>query len=165
MIEIKEALPNEFNIIQDIAYKTWPSTYGKILSNSQLEYMLDLFYSIEGLNKNVGIGHHFLIAKENETPLGFASYVHNYPENGVTKIPKIYILPEAQGKGIGKLLIEAIEMQARKNHSTKVTLNVNRSNPAIGFYEKIGFVITGQEDIELEHGYLMEDYIMERTLP
>ncbi len=165
MVIVKECFPNELNIIQDIAYKTWPVTYAGIVSNVQLDYMLKLFYSLEGLNKNLEDGHHFLLATEDGNALGFASYVNRYQNQLVTRIPKIYILPEAQGKGIGKLLIDKVAIQAKKDQSEKLSLNVNRNNVAIGFYKKIGFEITAEEDIALDHGYLMEDYIMEKQLP
>lgn len=164
MITINEALPNEYNIIQDIARKTWPVAYGAILSNIQMEYMLDMFYSIEALNKNADKGDHFLLAKENGIPLGFASYEPNYRSKPITRIHKIYILPEAQGKGIGKLLMEKMELLARKNHSQFLSLNVNRYNKAQLFYQKLGFEITAEEDIEIGNSYLMEDYIMEKIL-
>ena len=164
MVTIKECFPNELNIIQDIAYKTWPVTYALILSDVQLDYMLQLFYSLDGLNKNLEDGHHFLLALEDGNALGFASYVNRYQNQLVTRIPKIYILPEAQGRGIGKLLIDEVARQATKAQSQKLSLNVNRSNNAVGFYKKIGFEITGEEDIKLDHGYLMEDFIMEKQL-
>lgn len=164
MIKIKEALPNELNIIQDIAHQTWPVTYAEILTNEQLAYMLERFYSTEALNGNLKNGHHFLLAKENDTALGFASYVHNHPENYTTRIPKIYILPEMQGKGIGKLLLDAIESEARKNGSAKLALNVNRNNKAKTFYEHLGFVVTKEENVPIGNGYFQEDYVMEKPL-
>jgi ribosomal protein S18 acetylase RimI-like enzyme len=163
-IIIKEAMPNEFNIIQDIAHKTWPVTYGDILSNIQLSYMLELFYSLETLNKNVSNAQEFLIAWKADTPIGFASFEHNYNRDGNTHIHKIYILPEMQGTGAGKRLMEAIELEAKKGNSTSLTLNVNRSNSARDFYKKIGFEIIQEVDIELDHGYLMEDYVMQKSL-
>ncbi len=77
---------------------------------------------------------------------------------------KIYLLPDAQGKGAGKLLIDTIEILARENHSVAVSLNVNKFNNALSFYKKIGFEIVSEEDIALEHGYKMEDYRMEKKL-
>jgi ribosomal protein S18 acetylase RimI-like enzyme len=41
---------------------------------------------------------------------------------------------------------------------------VNRFNKAVSFYQKMGFEIVGEEDVELDHGYLMEDYKMEFKL-
>jgi hypothetical protein len=38
---------------------------------------------------------------------------------------------------------------------------VNRYNKARQFYEKMGFVVIGEEDIDIGNNYLMNDYIME----
>jgi len=45
-----------------------------------------------------------------------------------------------------------------------LTLNVNRYNSAKKFYKKNGFTVVKSEDIELEHGYLMEDYVLVKSL-
>ncbi|RTY95053.1 GNAT family N-acetyltransferase [Flavobacterium sp. GT3R68] len=163
MITITEATTADIHTIQQIAYQTWPDTYGKILSKVQLVYMLDSFYSEETLRDNmVNKHHHFLLAIENGVALGFVSYEHNYNQRKVTRIHKIYVLPETQGKGIGKLLLYKIEALAKENNSTTLSLNVNRMNKALTFYQKIGFEIVADEDIEIGHGYLMEDFVMEK---
>lgn len=164
MIRLFEATTQDLKTIQEIAYQTWPATYGKILSKEQLNYMLSQFYSEESLKNNVQNGHHFLLAKEDNIDLGFVSYEHNYKQEPVTRIHKIYILPQTQGKGIGKLLIDAVEDLAKENHSVALSLNVNRFNKALTFYQKIGFEIISEEDIEIGRGYLMEDYKMEKKL-
>src|SRR5690606_40585127 len=53
----------------------------------------------------------------NETTLGFIGIQHNYKNESVTRIHKIYLLPETQGKGIGKKVIEEIQKMALQNHS------------------------------------------------
>ena len=164
MIVIKEAQPNELNIIQNIARRTWPVTYGGILTGAQIQYMLDLFYSTEALSENLEDGHHFVLARENDEIMGFASFVHDQPEKSTTKIPKIYVLPVAQGKGVGQKLMETIERQARQHGARKLTLNVNRFNKALTFYQHLGFDIVAETDINIGNGYLMEDYIMEKPL-
>ncbi|WP_298152611.1 GNAT family N-acetyltransferase [Flavobacterium sp.] len=164
MIHITKAQANEFNIIQYIVNETWPVAYGRILSKAQLDYMIALFYSLEMLNENVKNGHHFYFAKEDDTVLGFLGIEHNYKGNPVTRIHKIYMLPESQGKGIGKLLIDKAAQLAEENQSEKLSLNVNRFNPAKGFYEKLGFENVGSEDVAIGNGYLMEDYMMEKKI-
>lgn len=161
---ITEVQPNEFHLIQYIVDRTWPVAYGEILSKAQLDYMIALFYSLEALNKNVENGHQFYFAKENGVVLGFLGIEHHYKGNPVTRIHKIYMLPESQGKGVGKLLIEKASELAKENHSEKLSLNVNRFNPAIHFYEKLGFENIGSEDVEIGNGYLMEDFMMEKKL-
>jgi len=53
MIVIVKAATEDFQAIQDIAFKTWPVTYGHILSAEQLEYMLDMMYSTASLQKSI----------------------------------------------------------------------------------------------------------------
>nr|WP_288836633.1 GNAT family N-acetyltransferase [uncultured Flavobacterium sp.] len=164
MIRIVKATVADLKIITEIAYKTWPLTYGEILSQVQLEYMLNAFYSEEALRANMKNGHEFILAKENDICLGFASFEHHHKNENTTKIHKIYILPETQGKGIGKLLIDSIAQFAKENSSNSLLLNVNRFNKALIFYQKLGFKIIQEIDIELEHGYLMEDYVMKKEM-
>jgi ribosomal protein S18 acetylase RimI-like enzyme len=165
MISIIPATANDYKTIREIAIQTWPIAYGEILSKTQLDYMLDAFYNEEALKDSVlNKGHHFILAKEGEETLGFASYEHHYNQKAQTKIHKIYILPETQGKGIGKTLIDFIESKAKEDHSTSLSLNVNRFNKALHFYKKLGFEIVDEVNIELDHGYLMEDYVMEKPI-
>jgi len=165
MMTITPATPSDFPTIKALAHAIWPDTYGPILSEEQLAYMLSAFYSEEALLENyLEKGHRFLLVKEDDHALGFASYEHNYKDRNVTRIHKIYLLPETQGKGLGKMLIDEIRKIALENGAGALSLNVNRYNKARHFYTKIGFEIVGEEDIELEYGYLMEDYIMEKQL-
>ena len=165
MLLLAEAAIQDFKTIREIAYKSWPNTYGSILSKEQIDYMLDLFYSEKTLLENLNEkGHPFLLVNEGEVCLGFASYEHNYLNQNCTRLHKIYLLPEAQGKGAGKLLIEAVENLAKENQSVVVSLNVNKFNKAISFYKKIGFQVVSDEEILLDHGYKMEDYKMEKKL-
>lgn len=165
MITISKATISDIKQIQNIVHITWPITYGEILSKEQLDYMLDLFYSDEALidqyNKKEQL---FYMIYEGETNLGFIGIEHDYNGEALTKIHKIYLLPETQGKGIGKKVIDEIEKLALDNNSTALILNVNRFNTALGFYKKIGFEVVDEVNIDIGNGYLMEDYVMEKQL-
>jgi ribosomal protein S18 acetylase RimI-like enzyme len=164
MIEIIPATSEDLATIKNLAYKIWPATYGTILSEKQLAYMLDLFYDESALQQNVIDNHQLILIKENDIFIGFADYEINYKDETVTRIHKIYLLPETQGKGFGKKLIQHIENKALEAKNVKLSLNVNRFNKAKDFYESQGFKIVFEEDIELDFGYLMEDFRMEKTL-
>ncbi|CAA9199911.1 hypothetical protein FLA105534_02857 [Flavobacterium bizetiae] len=165
MITITAATIHDIKQIQNIVNITWPITYGEILSKEQLDYMLGLFYSTEALNEqyNKKIQLFYMI-DEDETNIGFIGIEHNYNGETVTKIHKIYLLPETQGKGIGKKVIDEIGKLALENNSKALLLNVNRFNSALGFYKKIGFEVKEEVDIEIGNSYLMEDYVMEKKL-
>lgn len=165
MIKISEAKINDIKLIQNIVQITWPITYGEILSKEQLSYMLDLFYSTEALTEQYNKKEQlFYMIYEDETNIGFIGIEHHYKGKTITKIHKIYLLPETQGKGIGKKVIDEIGILALKNNSKTLLLNVNRFNAALGFYKKIGFEVVDEVNIEIGNGYLMEDYVMEKKL-
>ena len=42
----------------------------------------------------------------------------------------------------------------------RIELNVNRNNPAVGFYKHQGLKIIRQGDFPIGNGYYMNDYIM-----
>ncbi|PWK01095.1 ribosomal protein S18 acetylase RimI-like enzyme [Flavobacterium araucananum] len=164
MITITEATLNDIKRIQEIAHTTWPITYGEILSKEQLDYMLDLIYSDEALTNQYNKKEQlFYLIYQDNTNLGFIGIEHNYKDEAVTRIHKIYLLPETQGKGIGKRVIDEIQKLALENNSKALSLNVNRFNAALGFYKKIGFEVVDEVNIEIGNGYLMEDYVMKKT--
>jgi len=157
---IREAALSELSIIHDLAYSIWPSAYGNILSQQQLDYMLDKIYSIASLQKQVEEHHNFILLFENNIPIGFASF--SSEENSyVYHLHKIYVLPEQHGTGSGKMLLNYVINSVKKNNATSLTLNVNRHNKARYFYEKQGFIVKDKVDIDIGNGYFMNDYIME----
>lgn len=165
MITIREATPDDYPVIQQIAYRTWPDTFGAILTPEQIEYMLGWMYSIPALEVQVNEkGHRFLMAQEGDENLGYLSYEVNYKGTSKTKIHKIYILPSAQGKGVGKALFAEATERALANANHTLSLNVNRQNPAVQFYTKQGFQIVSEENIDIGNGFLMEDFVMEKSL-
>lgn len=165
MITVITATEKEYSSIQDIAQQTWPKTFGQILSPEQIAYMVELMYSLAAMREQVQKKHHvFILAKEQEEYIGYASYELNHTGSSKTKIHKLYLLPEAQGKRTGQLLIQEIATRAQANRNTALVLNVNRNNSAIRFYEKNGFKKTGEENINIGNGYLMEDYIFEKAI-
>ncbi len=164
MITISEATSKDIPLIQDIAHKTWPDTYGSILSKAQLDYMLNLMYSDESLLKQISGNAHFFLAYDGEICLGFTSCENNYQNKKGTRLHKLYLLPESQGKGVGKLLLEKVIAFAKKNQSEAISLNVNKFNTAFTFYKKMGFEVVAEEVLEIGNGYVMDDYKMEKRL-
>lgn len=59
--------------------------------------------------------------------------------NGILEIKNIATVPEYQGKGYGKTLIDFIAAK-RKNHSSVLQVGTGDSPLTIPFYEKCGFV-------------------------
>ncbi|MDP4282783.1 MAG: GNAT family N-acetyltransferase [Bacteroidota bacterium] len=162
MISIKPAGISDLEIINQLAYEIWPSAYSEILSIEQLEYMLEKFYSLSSLQHQVTfLGHQFILVTENDTAIGFASFSPHKEIASVYYLYKIYVLPQQQGKNIGKRILDYVIDQIKIAGATSLQLNVNRNNKALFFYQKQGFKIIREEDIDIDEGYFMNDYVME----
>jgi ribosomal protein S18 acetylase RimI-like enzyme len=165
MIAVKKVGEESIPVIQHIVQLTWPVTYGPILSPEQLDYMIDLIYSTDSLKQQVQKGHQFILATEEDKVVGFASYsVKDVTRPSCFHLHKLYIDPGQQGKGIGKLLLDYIVEDIKSKGATDLELNVNRYNKALGFYNKIGFEIIREQDIDIGNGYFMNDYVMNLSL-
>ena len=72
----------------------------------------------------------------------------------------ISVLPEYRGKGIGTALMAYLFELLRERGYRRTALSVQQNNPAVRFYQRLGYVIT---DEKLDHvGH--EDYIMVNKL-
>jgi len=164
MITIQNNTDLNFTQVRAIAREVWPIAYGNILSHEQLEYMMVMMYSVSSLREQFENGHHFILAMEEEIPVGFASYEFNCNHVPKTKIHKLYVLSGQQGKGIGGVLVDYITETARKNNQQALLLNVNKYNSARHFYEKSGFSVVEDVVIDIGNGYVMDDFVMEKLI-
>ena len=76
----------------------------------------------------------------------------------IVRLRQMAVLNDLQGKGIGRALTVFAENLAR-DHGYRVMSMHARKN-AVGFYEKMGYVINGEEFIELT----IPHYIMQKDL-
>ena len=63
-------------------------------------------------------------------------YVHRQPTD--IRVVDIALLPKYQNKGIGGFLLKNIMAEGKKHHKT-VSLHVEKTNPALKLYERLGF--------------------------
>jgi diamine N-acetyltransferase len=158
-VEIRLLTFNELQTIQDLAFTIWPIAYRKIISKEQISFMLDKMYSTESLHQQFYEGTHFLLAEQNNEPIGFAAF--NFKQHNIYRLEKLYVLPDKKGIGLGKTLLQAVVQKVHQLGGSSLQLNVNRKNDAVQFYEKMGFTIIDTVDIAIGEGFFMNDYIME----
>ena len=159
---IRPATFTDIKFIRDIALETWPITYEAIIGKDQVEYMLGRLYNEAALEEQMKNHNYFFLALKNYMPIGFASF--SKIEGSIYKLQKLYVLPSEQGTGTGLQLLSTVETVAKSMGGTFLQLNVNRRNKAKSFYEKNGFTVVREEDIDIENGFFMNDYIMQKSL-
>ena len=164
MAYIRQIDASEVEEVTKLAHLIWPNTFREILTPEQLQFMLKWMYNPETLASQIERGHQFFLLENAQGNIGYMGIEVAHSSSNLLKIHKLYLLPSQQGQGFGKLLIEHAVSVARSNGNSAITLNVNRFNKSVKFYEALGFQITKEEDIDIGQGYLMEDYVMELLL-
>jgi len=161
-VSIRVASTTDIQTIRAIAENTWPDAYGKIISQEQIRYMLDMIYNDTALLEQMQKGHQFYIADYQNQPIGFASVSQEGKEG--CKLNKLYILPNIQKTGAGKALLQEVINYTRSKQQTRLFLQVNKANAAKEFYTRMGFVIEKEYKLDIGNGFFMDDYIMSTTV-
>jgi predicted GNAT family N-acyltransferase len=87
-----------------------------------------------------------LLAVANGTPVGTARLLLL---GKVGKIGRVCVLPEARGTGLGAALILAALEELRRQPGVREAY-LGAQVHAVGFYEKLGFAVEGEEFIDAE---------------
>ena len=163
-LSIKLASIEDIPAIVKIAYDTWFVTYQDVISQAQIEYMFGEMYTPESIYKQRDFYKHaFLILYQAEMPIGFASYGKLEEPINTYKLHKLYLLPIEQNKGFGRMLLNEVEKQVADLGADHLHLNVNRKNPALSFYEKLGYEIIETVDIPFAEFWL-NDFILSKKI-
>jgi ribosomal protein S18 acetylase RimI-like enzyme len=163
---IRSLNANELSIVREIAHLTWPSSYSNIISTEQITYMLDWMYSDTALayQLNEEKANFYLISRNNH-PIGFASIGPETPNTQQNiKLHKLYVLPDFQASGAGSALMQHCILTYTEEGACKISLQVNRQNSAVAFYNKHGFIIQSEIKVDIGSGYFMDDFVMTRQL-
>lgn len=168
--QIIKAEESDLQMVHDMAEVVFRHTYRDILSPEQMEYMMEWMYSLPSLHKQLEDRHFYYIGIGSQgkfsEPHGYVSVQPDgIAEDGrlVYHLQKIYVMPSAQGTGLGRILFDtAIEhvRTASKGRPARIELNVNRNNPAVGFYKHLGMKVLRQGDFPIGNGFYMNDFIM-----
>jgi ribosomal protein S18 acetylase RimI-like enzyme len=58
----------------------------------------------------------------------------------------IAVVPSQRSRGLGRELMDSLLDDAREAGSAQVSLSVEKDSPAVGFYERYGFEVVGEQD-------------------
>lgn len=159
-LTIRMADKEDIEDIRAVAAIAFPATYRNIITDGQIGYMMEWMYSPRSIRCQIDDGHVYYIAYCGNRPVGYVSVQQE--EADLFHLHKIYVLPENQGLGLGRLLFRTAIDHIRENHGGRfrLELNVNRNNKALGFYRSMGMEIAREGDFDIGNGYFMNDYIM-----
>lgn len=152
----------DYKTIAGLAKTVWTRHYTPIIGERQVAYMLKKFQSASAIEDQVekGIFYYLLLFKG--SPVGYFSFSK---KGDFLFLSKLYVLNTARGKGVGKAALSFLESHARELGLKKIKLTVNKDNThSIRAYEKMGFINLEGIVQDIGHGYVMDDYVMEKVL-
>ena len=139
----------------------------KIIDHGSEEYMKMAKLRDDILRKPLGLGftddeleeekdNMLIAAFEEDEILGCCMLVEDKP--GTLRLRQMAVLNDLQGKGIGRALMNFAENLARDRGYKIMSMHARKN--AIGFYEKMGYKIAGNEFVEVT----LPHYVMEKKL-
>ena len=115
------------------------------INKEALGYSFSLEETSSQLDKLSQDSHHYLLGFEDSTSHDLLGYVHAevyeslYSKAGFN-ILALAVLPQRQGKGIGKALLEGLEQETKRRGYEFIRLNsADHRLGAHAFYEKVGY--------------------------
>ena len=147
--------------ISGLASKIWHECYSDILPPGQIDYMLGTYHSMNSIMEELQNGYEYVVFRDSSKDIGYCGFKN---EGDRIYISKLYLLKEYRGKGFGRRMFSIIDDYARNAGVDREYLRVNKGNPSVDIYTKAGFIIKDSIVSDIGNGFVMDDYIMEKSL-
>ncbi len=149
-----------------MAREVWNEYYVPIIGQAQVDYMVAKFQTAEAMQAQIDAGYEYFQIQQGDAPseiIGYAAIRHDASDARLF-ISKLYVLAAHRKSGAGRNCLELIEHMARERGATHLWLTVNKGNPSVRAYERLGFQIAGAIVMDIGGGYVMDDYRMEKPV-
>lgn len=143
--KIRQATPEDAHSVNEVLRDSWLNMFENIrlgVSRESLEKEFevteDAVANTRAFFESLSDKRNAWVVEENGKSIGFCRAT--IQEDGTGKINAIYLLPEAQGKGVGKRLMQTA-LDWLKDCKEIIIECVYNNEKAIGFYKSFGFEV------------------------
>jgi ribosomal protein S18 acetylase RimI-like enzyme len=95
---------------------------------------------IEPPHRAIAEGRVRVAVDASQRRLGFSVVLA--PEGGRVELDDLFVEPDSMGRGVGRLLVADVVSRAAAVQATCIEVTANPN--ALGFYERVGFRVTGE---------------------
>ena len=149
---IRPATKNDRETVHRIAHETISAIYPHYYPRGAVDFFLN-HHNPEAIRRDIEMGLVYLVVDENDAPVGTVTLREN-------EILRLFVLPQFQRKGYGKMLLDFAENRVAEQFDTVI---VDASLPAKSLYLKRGYRETAYHQLLTENGdYLCYD-VMEKA--
>jgi len=153
----------QLDALAGLARDIWYEYYVPLIGERQVQYMVSRFQSSGAMAQQIREGYEYFTTERGGRVIGYCA-VQPQPAEGSLFLSKLYLLRDARGAGTGRVCMEFIEQLARRRGLKLLWLTVNKGNPAVKAYERLGFRIAADLVMDIGGGYVMDDFRMEKPL-
>jgi GNAT superfamily N-acetyltransferase len=144
-LSIREATPADADTLVAILIASKESSFPYLLDahDRDVPFWTDRWrsYLVEGSRAQLSCGDGFVVFAEiGSSPLGFAAYHHTTRHGTDAELQSIYILKDAQGRGLGTALLRVVSGRLYADGSRSMCVGYDYRNPYQRFYLKHGAV-------------------------
>ncbi len=152
-MSIKKAGTEDFQIVKKITVETINAIYPHYYPKGAVEFFLG-HHNDENILRDIENDKVFLCTDEEGNAVGTVTLNEN-------EIGRLFVLPEFQGRGYGRELLEFSESAVSEKYDSIV---LHASLPAKNIYLRRGFRITESHVINAPHGdYLCYDLMVKES--
>ncbi len=147
----------------DLAQVIWKEHFPGIISDSQIEYMLDKFLSFDVLSNEIKHGYECDgLINDNDELIGFMLY--NFDADEVF-LSKLYLLKSYRGHAYASQAFNHLVNKAKSKKAKRIWLTCNKTNEkSLRVYYHWGFKKFDDVVNDIGNGYVMDDYYLEYQL-
>ncbi|MCL1868115.1 MAG: GNAT family N-acetyltransferase [Paludibacter sp.] len=159
-LKIRQILIEEYPVLENFLYHAIFLPLGAEPLPREVIFVPEIFVYIKDFG---GKDDCCVVAEQDEQIVGAAwtRIISAYGYiNDKTPELAISVLPNWRGKGIGNKMMKSLFDLLRERGYQQTSLSVQKNNPAVRFYERLGYKITGKRTDKANH----EDLLMIKYL-
>ena len=157
--------PERVARVAALARIIWNEHFVDLIGQAQVDYMLDRLQSAEAIAGQIADGVAYVLVRDRDEDAGYLA-VRPEPDAGRMKLSKLYLRADRRGRGLGRAMLAYVEERCRATGLGELWLTVHKGNAtAIGFYERMGFAVTGPLVADIGGGFVMDDHRMAKPVP
>jgi GNAT superfamily N-acetyltransferase len=151
----------QFETMEALGRRTVPEFYAQFMPPECADYLVEASHTVEAFEAQAGEGYrHYMVEVDNR----LIGYFALHEEDHTMVLTQFYLLKEVRGKGLGQRVMDFIHREAADLRVKKIELLVLRKNEgAVGLYKKNGYYVAAEVLTPMGGGYMLEDYIMQKS--
>lgn len=154
----------QFRANAELAAEIWREHFHGIISDEQIEYMLDKFQSYDAMKEQIASEHYeYYGLFIDGVQQGYFAIADK--GDGTLFLSKLYLRKQFRGQGLASVMFDEIKRIGRERGLKSVWLTVNIHNDSsIAVYRHWGMKVIRDQVADIGGGFVMDDHVFSLDL-